>query len=746
MIFSRIFLISLLILLKTSVLAVEMLSINPPIEKWNQRLIVSREAKKTGNTGHVAITLGRDLLIVDANTGKQKQKIPIGYSQYTVTKDGRIYIAEYETGLKYFNLSKEAMRKQIPDDKLLINISQPILYNSKSQFLYAITDNDGLYILKVNNDRHTIAKQISTDRFQTGQLAQLIDKGRHEGLLTASANGILTWIPATLEEEKVKSFAIGGHLFFPPIYFAGKAYALVLGNILKSIDLDGGQQQIWEYALPGVATANVAMKVINEQIYAYIPIDRTLHAFQIGKNSCRLVWEKEFQQTIVQPVSFFQELLLVSDTEVVALSALDGKEKWTYNQKIDQEKEDYIFRLENRKNRRLTPAELQEVRGLYPRMETVKISAPLQIEESIIYCSVTGGQIFAFSAEEESPVFFYWLYKPEESLELSPYQVDSLNLILVGSTKGTIYAVSTSGELKKTVKIGNDPIVGFEVGEDNTFYILTQKGRLYKRNLPNLSPAAGWQSPVNMLDEVQVPPILHRDGLHVASIGKQKIYSFDVKNRRQIGTGWSIGSPMKSKPRLINNMMVIGTDSGEIQGIQFSSDNSIDKVFNIDVKNPVSGGISKPNSNGQLYVGDEKGKLHVLSISPNSGALTLDQSIDSVSSPIRSTPVLDGISVYITHHDGTIVCIRGSVKRWEQKPADQNSTPLDPIVYDDQTLLVPFENGYIYALSKSDGRILWHYSLSIQIKASPIFFNGDIFIVTQLGNLLALRPELWEKW
>jgi len=565
-------------------------------------------------------------------------------------------------------------------------------------------------------------------------------------LLTASANGILTWIPATLEEEKVKSFAIGGHLFFPPIYFAGKAYALVLGNILKSIDLDGGQQQIWEYALPGVATANVAMKVINEQIYAYIPIDRTLHAFQIGENSCRLVWEKEFQQTIVQPVSFFQELLLVSDTEVVALSALDGKEKWTYNQKIDQEKEDYIFRLENRKNRRLTPAELQEVRGLYPRMETVKISAPLQIEESIIYCSVTGGQIFAFSAEEESPVFFYWLYKPEESLELSPYQVDSLNLILVGSTKGTIYAVSTSGELKKTVKIGNDPIVGFEVGEDNTFYILTQKGRLYKRNLPNLSPAAGWQSPVNMLDEVQVPPILHRDGLHVASIGKQKIYSFDVKNRRQIGTGWSIGSPMKSKPRLINNMMVIGTDSGEIQGIQFSSDNSIDKVFNIDVKNPVSGGISKPNSNGQLYVGDEKGKLHVLSISPNSGALTLDQSIDSVSSPIRSTPVLDGISVYITHHDGTIVCIRGSVKRWEQKPADQNSTPLDPIVYDDQTLLVPFENGYIYALSKSDGRILWHYSLSIQIKASPIFFNGDIFIVTQLGNLLALRPELWEKW
>ena len=70
MTFSRIFFISLLIFLEITVLAVEMLPINPPIEKWSQQLIVSREAKETGNTGHVAITLGRDLLIVDANTGK----------------------------------------------------------------------------------------------------------------------------------------------------------------------------------------------------------------------------------------------------------------------------------------------------------------------------------------------------------------------------------------------------------------------------------------------------------------------------------------------------------------------------------------------------------------------------------------------------------------------------------------------------------------------------------------------------
>lgn len=731
--------------------------VNPPIEKWSKKLIVSPVSNRTQKEGYLAMTRGRALIVVGADQGKQKASIQIGLSQYTVTNDGKIYVAEYGTGLFSYNLSQGSERKRIQwKEKDLTDISRAPLYSSSQKQLYVITESGGIYFFKDGEESGTLSSDATskaarfTSQFTGSPLASLIKKSKHHaGLLVATANGTLHWLKAK-KLDNPKTFSVGGAAFFSPVSYENFVYVLVRGRVLTAIDLNGNKKPIWQYSLPGVATANVVVgAVIGGGRLAYVPINSTLYALRVNKRRCELEWKKNFRDTITQSVALYRRgKVLVATTDVQALDAETGKEIWSYNKKISQEKDKYIYEQENKEGHTLNTEERQRAQKKFPQINS-EINNPLKIIGDVIYCTLASGRIIAFS--EKYSKFLYWVHEPKDSFEASP--ITASGHVLSGSTRGKIYAMTKDGDGKvKENSIGNESIVGL-IPADDTVLVVTRSGRVHKLVINpsktlGLRKASGWENPISLLDEVRVCPAFDGKTLYIPSVRNGKIYAVDTESRSK-SAELLIGAPMKSSPRLCNDMLVLGTDNGDIKGIKVAEDTHLRNTFlkedwSITVGAPISGGVSKPDSSGYVYVGDVHGVLHAINAS--NGSKDWEVTIAS-NVPIRTTPNLDSTGVYVTCDDGTIAHFTYEGKEeWSVKPHGEEAKPLSPILYDTRILLVPFQDGQIYALSKTDGTKRWHYELGKRIKADAIKSGKDIYIATLSGTIFVVSPQLLSEW
>jgi outer membrane protein assembly factor BamB len=723
----------------------EMKPINPPIEKWKDPKPLSSntaEIQTTGQSGNLAMTRRGELLIVDANDGSEKARIPIGVSKYTVTDDNKVYVAEYGTGLIAYNLAEtgepQEIRWQGPD---LPDIIHPPLYSHAQKRLYVLSESGELYAVTVDNaGRYSAQIQDSRVHFSGIPLASLAEeRGNPPQLLIADSGGTLHWIRD--DATGVKTFNVNGAASDAPIVFDQRAYLIVLGRTLTAVDLNGDPDPLWQHSLPGVATGNVVVGAVNRQLYAYVPIGRKLYAFRIDDTDCREVWaSREFPGLITQPAKLYRQEVLVGTTDVVAFDAETGAETWSYNRRIQSEEDRRVRELEGEKKGTLTPAERQEVRKEYPQIDA-ELDAPIRMIGNVIYCSFASGRLFAFSTAY--PRFLYWVYEPGASLEAKPVVVG--DTVLVGSTTGTIYAVPTSGSGKtEEDSVVNESIVGLTPAGD-TFYVVTRRGRVFKRNLPTLGAAPGW-NPVNLVDDIRVPPVLGQDTLYVAGARKNRIYAVNGETARKSGElSLPDANGLKSAPSFGNQVMVLGTDAGQLKGI-YADRNTLSEAWSINVGNAISGGVAT-DGRGRFYVGDEVGSLHVVDAKGNP---MWRQPVSSA--PIRSTPVWDSMKVYVTADDGAVACFSDSngSKDWIVHPRGGTSREtikaFSPISYDYQTLLVPFEDGWLYVLEKTNGNTLWRYQFPDRIATDATENNGALYIVTKSGYLFAVQPKKIDGW
>lgn len=146
---------------------------------------------------------------------------------------------------------------------------------------------------------------------------------------------------------------------------------------------------------------------------------------------------------------------------------------------------------------------------------------------------------------------------------------------------------------------------------------------------------------------------------------------------------------------------------------------------------------------GLVFFGSDDGKLYALKPGPASAR---EMWVYNAMLPIRSSPVVEGDSLYFGTDGGEFFCLDVSGElRWRfQTRRRIMSTPLvrENVVY------LGSDDWHVYALDVQQGYPIWRYRTKGALVSSPVFSDGKIFIGSADGNIYALDAlsgrEVWK--
>jgi outer membrane protein assembly factor BamB len=200
-----------------------------------------------------------------------------------------------------------------------------------------------------------------------------------------------------------------------------------------------------------------------------------------------------------------------------------------------------------------------------------------------------------------------------------------------------------------------------------------------------------------------------------------------------IETLWQIRlpSPPKSAPNLSGNFLFIAGQDNVLYAINRADGSTAWSI-------PPSGGnLQYPTVGNQLiYVGNNS--LQALDIY-NKGVVVWDRSdiFASVSAPpIYSQPgVLALAEVYAAASSGNIYALDANTGRniWEYSSGERAD-----MMALDRSNLYATGSGFIKAIARNNGVVLWRYPVSDRIVGGPIVGEGRLFFVTESGTVQVL--------
>jgi outer membrane protein assembly factor BamB len=117
-----------------------------------------------------------------------------------------------------------------------------------------------------------------------------------------------------------------------------------------------------------------------------------------------------------------------------------------------------------------------------------------------------------------------------------------------------------------------------------------------------------------------------------------------------------------------------------------------------------------------------------------------------IGAPTKFPPIVTGGVVYIVSKYGRVraVQLRGGKTLWEQAAFPLGSGPppeITPPAYSNGRLLLGFAGGPLVVLDGSDGKFLWEYNLNSYLDSAPLEVHHMIYIVANRSNLLALKSS-----
>ena len=106
----------------------------------------------------------------------------------------------------------------------------------------------------------------------------------------------------------------------------------------------------------------------------------------------------------------------------------------------------------------------------------------------------------------------------------------------------------------------------------------------------------------------------------------------------------------------------------------------------------------------------------------------------------RSSPIVDGRSIYHTNTTGTILCLdlENGELLWETNVGDKIKTHL---ALADSFLIAVTERGIIRAINKRNGALAWNKKLSEAVLSYPVIIDDTAMIVTYSGKIILLNTR-----
>ncbi|MCR4819234.1 MAG: PQQ-binding-like beta-propeller repeat protein [Fretibacterium sp.] len=144
-------------------------------------------------------------------------------------------------------------------------------------------------------------------------------------------------------------------------------------------------------------------------------------------------------------------------------------------------------------------------------------------------------------------------------------------------------------------------------------------------------------------------------------------------------------------------------------------------------------------SGGLVLVGDGTGTLYAVQRASGQQAWAYQGT-----NTIVGTPSVMDDKVIFAQADGTLTCLRlsdGSVV-WQSLPPDTGAATLtDGTAVGGGRVFLVKGDGKLYALSAEDGKPLWTYESSQELRSAPAFSDGHLLLGEQGGVFSVIDPE-----
>lgn len=130
--------------------------------------------------------------------------------------------------------------------------------------------------------------------------------------------------------------------------------------------------------------------------------------------------------------------------------------------------------------------------------------------------------------------------------------------------------------------------------------------------------------------------------------------------------------------------------------------------------------------------------------------------------PVRSAPSVDDKHVYVIAHNNSFYAldVKTGTLKWTHNGIEEQLAILggpSAAISDKDIVVVPYSSGEIYALSKKDGRYLWHdalsvnvgsdlYSSLVDVEASPVIADDIVYAVNHNGQLSAFDVKSGRRY
>ncbi|MFZ2587574.1 MAG: PQQ-binding-like beta-propeller repeat protein [Alphaproteobacteria bacterium] len=216
-----------------------------------------------------------------------------------------------------------------------------------------------------------------------------------------------------------------------------------------------------------------------------------------------------------------------------------------------------------------------------------------------------------------------------------------------------------------------------------------------------------------------------------------------------IGSGAGRGKTMLHAPVVNSGRLFASDTSGQITALDAKTGKELWQVelpLKEDDTAVISSGLAV--SGDLLFVATAGGQVFALTASSGKKVWEIDLAV-----PLRADPTVQGESVFVMSHDNrmfTLSALTGAMQ-WTHSGIDETLSAMaaSAPTASNGALVVPYSSGEMYVLRATDGRYIWHDTLSSpfagadpestvsSIAAPPVVADGFVYAVGMNGGLSA---------
>lgn len=209
----------------------------------------------------------------------------------------------------------------------------------------------------------------------------------------------------------------------------------------------------------------------------------------------------------------------------------------------------------------------------------------------------------------------------------------------------------------------------------------------------------------------------------------------------------SIDVPLNSNVLVVKNKVFVADGAGTVYSIDVNTGKIIWKTRTSN-KGISSGTFISYNNVNSLYVTTSFCDLFVIDM--YSGKI---RGVKTLSSPVKCPVVVDDNNLFVLSVDNKIACygMRNLESLWEYIGLFEDSGIIglaQPAINNDM-IIATSKSGEVFALNTKNGALFWDYSICkskitdanafiTQIKASPVIYSGNVYIVSNVGKTCCL--------